>query len=140
MSESNTIIGDCSIATNLSTNLSKYLLNILSSSKLKLHNTYPVHKHGNSLDILISHKSSNLFSSYSLALVFMIITIYLLPYNPLNCRTHYHSFFPQNKNHQHSRFHQRLPIIFHITNPNNYLPLFKPLLTPTHQSLLKFHS
>ena len=65
MSESNIIIGDFNIATNLSTNHSKSLLNILSSSNLKLHNTYPTHKYGNTLDLLISHKSSNLICSHS---------------------------------------------------------------------------
>ena len=65
MSESNIIIGDFNIATNLSTNHSKSLLNILSSSNLKLHNTYPIHKYSNTLDILISHKSSNLICSHS---------------------------------------------------------------------------
>ena len=64
MSESNIIIGDFNIATNLSINHSKYLLNILSSSNLKLHNTYPTHKYGNTLDLLISHKSSNLICSH----------------------------------------------------------------------------
>ena len=65
MSESNIIIGDFNIATNLSTNHSKSLLNILPSSNLKLYNTYPTHKYGNTLDLLISHKSSNLICSYS---------------------------------------------------------------------------
>ena len=65
MSESNIIIDDFNIATNLSTNNSKSLLNILSSSNLKLHNTYPTHKYGNTLDLLISHKSSNLIFSHS---------------------------------------------------------------------------
>ena len=65
MSESNIIIGDFNIATNLSTNHSKSLLNILSSYNLKLHNTYPTHKYGNTLDLLISHKSSNLICSHS---------------------------------------------------------------------------
>ena len=58
-------IGDFNIATNLSTNNSKSLLNILSSSNLKLHNTYPTHKYGNTLDLLISHNSSNLICSHS---------------------------------------------------------------------------
>ena len=56
MSESNIIIGDFNISTNLSTNHSKSLLNILWYSNLKLHNTYPTHKHGNTLDLLISHE------------------------------------------------------------------------------------
>ena len=63
MSESNIIIGDFNIATNLSANHSKSLLNILSSSNLKLHNTYPTHKYGNTLDLLIYHNSSNLIYS-----------------------------------------------------------------------------
>ena len=64
MSESNIIIGDFNISTNLSTNNYKYLLNILSSSNLKLHNTYPIHKHGNTIDLLISHKSPNVIYSH----------------------------------------------------------------------------
>ena len=65
MSESNIIISDFNIATNLSTNHYKSLLNILSSSNLKLHNTYPTHTYVNTLDLLISHKSSNLICSHS---------------------------------------------------------------------------
>ena len=65
MYESNIIICIFNISTNLSTNHSKSLLNILSSSNLKLHNTYPTHKYGNTLDLLISHKSSNLICSHS---------------------------------------------------------------------------
>ena len=67
MSESNIIIGDFNIADcNIATNHYKSLLNILSSSNLKLHNTYPTHKYGNTLDLLISHKSSNLIFSNSI--------------------------------------------------------------------------
>ena len=65
MSESNIIIGNFNIATNLSTNHSKSLLSILSSSNLKHHNTYPTHKHGNTLDLLISQKVSNLNCAHS---------------------------------------------------------------------------
>ena len=65
MSKSNIIIGDFNIATDQSTNHSKSLLNILSSSNLKLYNTYPTHKHGNTLDLLISHKSFNFMYSHS---------------------------------------------------------------------------
>ena len=60
MSESNIIIGDFNIATNLPNNHSKSLLNIMSSSNFNLHNTYPTNKYGNILDLLISHKSFNL--------------------------------------------------------------------------------
>ena len=61
MSESNIILCDFNIATNLSTIHSKSLLNILSSSNFKLHNTYPTHKHGNNLDLLISKSHPTLF-------------------------------------------------------------------------------
>ena len=68
MSESIIIKGDFKIATNQYTNYSKYLLNKLLSSNLKLHNTYPTHKYGNTLDLLITHKSSNLICSHSVGL------------------------------------------------------------------------
>ena len=83
MSESNIIIGDFNIATNLSTNHSESLLNILSSSNLKLHNTYPTHKYGNTLDLLISHKSSNLICSHSVGPCISDHHIIFLPSNPL---------------------------------------------------------
>ena len=56
MSESNISIGDFNIATNQTTNYTKSLLNILSSSNFKLHNNYPTQKYGNTLDLLIIHK------------------------------------------------------------------------------------
>ena len=87
MSESNIILGDFNIATNLSTNHSKSLLNILSSSNLKLHNTYPTHKYGNTLDLLISHKSSNLICSHSVGPCISDHHIIFFPSNPLNLPT-----------------------------------------------------
>ena len=55
MSESNIIIGDFNISTNQSINYSKSLLNILSSSTLKLHNTYTTHTYGNTFDLIITY-------------------------------------------------------------------------------------
>ena len=87
MSESNIIIGTFNIATNLSNNNSKSLLNILSSSNLKLHNTCPTHKYGNILDRLISHKLSNLICSHSVVPCISDHHIIFLPSNPLNLPT-----------------------------------------------------
>ena len=41
---------------------------IYFSYNLKVHSTYPTHKHGNTHDLLIAHNSSNLICSHSVGL------------------------------------------------------------------------
>ena len=137
MSEFNIIIGDFNIATNLSTNNSKSLLNILPSSNLKLHNTYPTYKYGNTFDLLISHKSSNLLFSHSVGPCISVHNIILFT---LQCLKPPHPLSLVLSAKQKSSTHTISSEIYypsHITHPMNYLPLFQLPSIPTLQSLLK---
>ena len=137
MSESNVIIGDFNIATSLSTNHSKSIHNILSSSNLKLHYTYPTHKYGNTLDLLISRKSSNLICSHYVGPCISDHTIFVLPSNHLNLPTPLPLVLSAKQKSSTLTISSDTSYPSHITHLMNYLPLFQLLSNPTLQSLLK---
>ena len=133
MSESNIIIGYFNITTNLSTNHSKSLLNILSSSNLKLHNTYPTHKYRNTLDLLISHKSSNLICSHSVGPCISDHHIILCTLQSINLPTPLSLVLSAKQKSSTLTISSETSYPSHITHPMNYLPVFQLPSIPTLQ-------
>ena len=124
MSESNIIIGYFNIATNLLTNHSKYLLNIQSSSNLKLHNTYPTHKYGNTPDLLISHNSSNLICSHSVGPCISDQNIIFFTFHFLNLPNPLSLILSAKQKSSTLTISSDNSYPFHITRPMNYVSLF----------------
>ena len=63
--ENHIIMGDFNIPTNVKTSQSDALKELVNVSNLTLHNTYPTHEAGNTLDLIISQYDTNIIESYS---------------------------------------------------------------------------